>query len=175
MFMRQLHPDRVGSCEVCARALERLQEAKALCEQALSKIRPPERPQRVSATLRQKDTTSGAAGRCIDISWEAPGQLQDGPVRRYIVAAVDQAYGRSVNLAVLEPDYCDKAGRYVPIEEFQSYRLSEAVLGRLAAGLFRQPRLLLQVAAANEAGQSAWAAAVVPLSAQAPRGRGSSI
>eukprot|EP00929_Paragymnodinium_shiwhaense_P076139 TRINITY_DN39085_c0_g1_i1.p1 TRINITY_DN39085_c0_g1~~TRINITY_DN39085_c0_g1_i1.p1 ORF type:complete len:652 (-),score=143.71 TRINITY_DN39085_c0_g1_i1:136-2091(-) len=170
LFMRQLHPDRVGSCKAAAKALELLREAKVLCEQALSTIRPPPRPPRISAHLRPHGARGAAsvasAGRCIDVTWDAPGQLQDAPIRRYIVAALDRGYGRSINLAVLEPDYCDKVGRFVPIEELRSYCISEAALGRLAAGLFQQRQLLLQVAAANEAGQSAWATAVVRLSPQ---------
>eukprot|EP00930_Biecheleria_cincta_P021517 TRINITY_DN15930_c0_g1_i1.p1 TRINITY_DN15930_c0_g1~~TRINITY_DN15930_c0_g1_i1.p1 ORF type:complete len:656 (+),score=86.02 TRINITY_DN15930_c0_g1_i1:40-2007(+) len=157
-LMRKLHPDRVGTSESAARALELVQEARRLCELALSNTHAPLMPH----SLRATTSVTSSGSRKVQLTWQPSPHREDAPVDRYIVAAVDPCYGhRAVNLAVLEPDYCDKLGRFVHINELCAYTVEESANGRVSAGLFHNTNVLLQVAAANAAGQSAWATVTV--------------
>merc|ERR1740138_1775506 len=115
--MRKLHPDRVGSSQSAAQALDVLQEAKSICERALSRLMPPACPCEVKATI----VCDVPGRRRVRVTWTRPAHSEDAPVRRYLVAGKDPNYGRSVTLAVLEPDYCEKLGRFVSIDELCSY------------------------------------------------------
>jgi len=83
-------------------------------------------------------------------------------VRRYVVAAFDPAYGRALTITVLEPDYSEELRRFVSMEELTSYVLAEEDLQKMPK-LWTQSAISVQVAAANEAGQSQWATLQVPL------------
>lgn len=166
-LMRKLHPDRVGPSKGIARALDMLHEAKAICERALSWERPPSAPRRLTAMC----TCAVRGHRRVELKWDAPESSEDAPVSRYVVSALDPAYGRPVTLAKLEPDYNEKLGRFVPLEEIDSYSVAEEDLAKLSS-LFRQSTMTLQVAAANDAGQSPWAtvkASLVARVAASPR------
>ena len=86
---------------------------------------------------------------------------QPGEVRKYIVAVLDPACGRLVNVAVLEPEYREDLSRYISLEELRSYVLAEQELQ--LPRFFQQAAGTVQVAAANEAGQSPWAVLQIPL------------
>mmetsp|Transcript_147399 Transcript_147399/g.274727 ORF Transcript_147399/g.274727 Transcript_147399/m.274727 type:complete len:607 (+) Transcript_147399:91-1911(+) len=158
-LMLKLHPDRAGGCARVAEALEILREAKECCERAVSLRDPPPAPRRPSARV----LCSTPGRRQIKLDWLAPEVREEAPVRRYIVAAFDPSYGRAITVAVLEPDYSEELGRFVPVEELLSYTLHERNLQKVP--VFRQAQVKLQVAAANEAGQSPWATVTVPFRA----------
>lgn len=165
-LMRKFHPDRAGSSKSAADALVCVHEAKGICELATSNREPPGPPLNPRGLM-----FVGASSGCrrLGLTWEAPARGEHdsvAPVTRYVVAAFDPAYGRTVTVAVLEPDYSEKLSRFVPINELRNYILVEAELGKLA-NLFRQRVVTVQVAAANETGQSAWATLQVPTDAPA--------
>jgi len=164
-LMKKVHPDKVGQSPRVVRAGEMLREAKELLEKALSQKQPPGQPRDLRSTL----TCSQPGHRKIKLNWAAPqeGVEELRPVRRYIVAVVDPAYGRALNVAVLEPDYNEELRRFVSVEELSSYVLAEEELQKMPS-LFQQTMLQAQVAAANEAGQSDWTHCLVQLGRQAP-------
>lgn len=162
-LMKRLHPDRVGQTPGIADAMEVLREAKTQCERALSQEHPPSQPRR----LRAEVLCSDPGKRQVRLHWEAPELRQGAPVRRYVVAAMDPAYGRALTVAVLEPDYSEALHRFVPVEELDSFLLAEQEMQKMP-GLFRQAAATLQVAAANDAGQSPWATVRVAIVGAVP-------
>ena len=42
------------------------------------------------------------------LHWAAPQEQDSAPVRRFIVAAFDPAYGKALTIATLEPDYSEE-------------------------------------------------------------------
>lgn len=96
------------------------------------------------------------------LEWTPPEQSNEAPVQKYVVAAVDPTYGRAITIAILEPDYDEELRRFVPVEDLSSYLLAEDDLKKMP-GLFQQAVATLQVASANESGQSAWVTLRVPL------------
>jgi hypothetical protein len=90
-----------------------------------------------------------------------------GEVRRFLVGVFDPAYGRSLTVAVLEPDYDDVARRFVSVEEIDSFILAEEEMSKMPR-LFKESTVTIQVAAANEAGQSPWATLIVPVAKKGP-------
>lgn len=157
-LMRKLHPDRAGGLVEAAKAVEMVREAKEACERSLSKQEPPSVPR----FLRSEMLCATAGHRRIKLCWNAPPERASAPVRRYIVAAFDPAYGKALTITVLEPDYSEDLRRFVSVEELTSHVLSEEDLQKMPQ-LWRQSHATLQVAAANEAGQSQWATLQVPL------------
>lgn len=159
-LMRKLHPDRVGSSPGVLRAVEMIREAKESLERSLSKQEPPGAPRGLTAT-----TLCSAPGRRqFKLQWLPPEEREAAPVRRYLVAAVDPAYGRALTITVLEPDYCEQLRRFVSVDELNSYVLAEEELQKMPS-LWVQHSASIQVAAANDAGQSAWTPLIVPLTA----------
>lgn len=157
-LMRKLHPDRAGQSEDVVKAVEKVREAKEACERGLSRQEPPEQPRE----LRSEALCSAAGRRKIQLSWTAPTIRDAAPVRRYVVAAHDPAYGRALTITVLEPDYSQELRSFVSIEHLTSYVMAEQDLQKMPK-LWTQTSLQVQVAAANEAGQSAWSTLKIPL------------
>eukprot|EP00435_Cladocopium_sp_Y103_P063145 s1104_g24.t1 len=157
-LMRKLHPDRAGQSEDVVKAVEKVREAKEACERGLSRQEPPEQPRE----LRSEALCSAAGRRKFQLSWTAPTIRDAAPVRRYVVAAHDPAYGRALTITVLEPDYSQELRSFVPIEHLTSYVMAEQDLQKMPK-LWTQTSLQVQVAAANEAGQSAWSTLKIPL------------
>lgn len=79
-----------------------------------------------------------------------------------MVAITDPSYGRAITVANLEPDYNEELKRFVPLEEIRSYVLAEEELYKIPS-FFKQSIAVVQVAAANDQGQSPWAALRVRL------------
>jgi len=140
-----------------------IKEAKDACERSLSRQYAPGNPRRLSLTV----LCTQPGRRRYRLSWAAPVENESAPVRRYIVAALDPAYGKALNVAVLEPDYDEEKHRFVSVGELGSYVLSEEELQKMPS-LWRQNAATIQVAAANEAGQSNWAILQVPLNVTTP-------
>lgn len=157
-LMKKLHPDKVQRTEAVARALDAIKEAKEVCERCLSRQFAPGVPRRFSFT--PLCTVPGK--RRYRLHWAAPQETESAPVRRFIVAAFDPAYGKALNVAVLEPDYDEEKKRFLSVEDLKEYELAEEELQKMPA-LWRQNVATMQVAAANDAGQSAWATLQVPL------------
>eukprot|EP00931_Biecheleriopsis_adriatica_P021634 TRINITY_DN14096_c0_g2_i1.p1 TRINITY_DN14096_c0_g2~~TRINITY_DN14096_c0_g2_i1.p1 ORF type:complete len:793 (-),score=182.60 TRINITY_DN14096_c0_g2_i1:11-2365(-) len=168
-LMRKLHPDRIGESIGASQAMELLREAKQYCERALSQLQPPGTPRHVTSA-----TLCGVPGRRrIRLQWQPPECCEGAPVRRFLVAALDPSYGRALTITILEPEYSEELKRFVSIDELCSFILAEEELQKMQ-GLFRQAAAVIQVAAANEAGQSAWATLRVPLRDAAPEPAGAS-
>jgi len=159
-LMKRLHPDRVGDSPDGTRAVELLREAKDACERSLSRVEPPGMP----SNLKSTPLCFSSGSRKFELRWCPPIPRPQAPVRKYVIAVFDPSYGRSLTVTVLEPDYSEELRRFIPVEELTSYILAEADLAKMPA-LWRQPNISVQVAAANEAGQSQWAKLQVPLSA----------
>lgn len=159
-LMKRLHPDRVGDSPDGTRAVELLREAKDACERSLSRVEPPSVPSNLKST--QLCFSSGS--RKFELRWCPPISRPQAPVRKYVIAVFDPSYGKALTVTVLEPDYSEELRRFIPVEELTSYTLAEADLAKMPA-LWRQPTISVQIAAANEAGQSQWAKLQVPLSA----------
>lgn len=151
--------------------MEMLREARQICERSLSQLQPPRAPRSLTST-----TLCDVPGRRrIKLEWSPPEWCEDGPIRRYLVAALDPSYGRALTITILEPDYSEELGRFVPVEEIGSFILAEEELRKMPS-LFRQAVATVQVAAANEAGQSPWATLRISLreAAAVPAGASSS-
>jgi len=161
-LMRKLHPDRAGHAPEVAKANELVREAKEACERGLSRQEPPSAPRHVRSEIL--DATPGR--RRFKICWTAPQERDCAPVRRYVVAAHDPAYGRALTITVLEPDYSQEKREFVGIEELTSFVMAEEDLQKMPK-LWTQSTLNVQVAAANEAGQSSWTVLQVPLTGAA--------
>jgi len=151
-LMRKLHPDKVTQSDKVEKAIEMIREAKDACERSLSRIEPPRPPR----GLRYDVLESRPGLRRYQLRWHAPEGRETAPVSRYLVAALDPAYGKALTITVLEPDYSEELKRFVSVEELTSFVLAEENLQKMPS-LWKQPRATVQVAAANEAGQSAWA------------------
>jgi len=157
-LMRKLHPDRAGQSEDVVKAVEKVREAKEACERGLSRQEPPEQPRE----LRSAALCCSPGQRKFQLSWTAPILRDSAPVRRYVVAAHDPAYGRALTINVLEPDYSQESRSFVSIEHLTSYVMAEEDLKKMPK-LWTQNILQVQVAAANDAGQSAWTTLKIPL------------
>lgn len=158
-LMKRLHPDRVGHLPAVTQAIEAARQAREVCERALSQVEVPSAP--LQLTCRTLCVTPGQ--RRVQLDWKPPRDVRGtAPIRRYLVAAVDPAYGRALTVATLEPDYREELGRYVSVEEIRSHTLAEQSLQKMP-GLFRQNVASFQVACANEAGQSPWSTIRVSL------------
>lgn len=159
-LMKILHPDKVGQSQRLTKALEMVKEAKDLCERNLSTIEVPSPPRLLKSTC--VDATRGK--RKFKLTWSPPATAGSAtaPVKRYVVAAFDPAYGRALTVSVLEPDYSEEKKCFVSVEDLNSYILAEQELQKMPR-LWEQPAATIQVAAANEAGQSTWATLSVPL------------
>mmetsp|Transcript_89304 Transcript_89304/g.251369 ORF Transcript_89304/g.251369 Transcript_89304/m.251369 type:complete len:654 (-) Transcript_89304:112-2073(-) len=158
LLMKKLHPDKVGHVPGIERAVEFIREAKDLCERKLSRVEAPCRPRE----LRYMVLCADHGSRRIRLEWSPPIPRDGAPIRRYIIAAFDPSYGRALTVTVLEPDYSQQLQRYVSVEELDSFVFAEEELQKMPS-LFRQTTAELQVAAANEAGQSEWSRIIVPL------------
>lgn len=158
-LMKKLHPDKVTHTAQVSKALEAIKEAKDACERCLSRQFAPGVPRKVSYT-----TECALPGkRRYRLHWTAPLEQECAPVRRYIVAAFDPAYGKALNICILEPDYNEELQRSQLLGE---YVLDEEELQKMPT-LWQKPFATLQVAAANEAGQSTWATIQVSLTEKA--------
>jgi len=156
--MRKLHPDRTGQLPGAGKAVELVREAKEACERGLSKQEPPSAPRSVKSEVLSLQP----GRRRFKLCWTAPLERPTAPVGRYVVQAFDPAYGRALTITVLEPDYSEELRRFVSMEELTSYVLAEEDLQKMPK-LWTQTAITVQVAAANEAGQSQWATLQVPL------------
>ncbi|CAK9010373.1 Uncharacterized protein SCF082_LOCUS10648 [Durusdinium trenchii] len=150
-LMRKLHPDRIGNCPKAAQAIDLLQEAKQLCEKAFSQLQPPNPPQGLSSTV----LCAAPGRRRIRLDWTPDMNSLAAPVRRYLVAALDPAYGQALTITVLEPEYNETLKRFTTIEELTTYDLAEEELSKLPS-FFQQAHGIIRVAAENEVGQSSW-------------------
>lgn len=160
-LMRRLHPDKVTQTPKVVKAVEIIREAKDACERSLLRLDPPGAPR----SLRSVPIDATSAGRRrFKLYWAPPANVETAPVRRYIVAALDPAYGKPLTITILEPEYSQELGRFVSLEELASFTLAEEELQKMPS-LWQQKRATIQVAAANEAGQSSWATLEVHLSA----------
>lgn len=163
-LMRKLHPDKVGSDPSIVEAAEIIRKARDACERSLSRWEKPGAP----CNLRSVVLCATPGKRKFRLEWAAPLEEQDAaPVRRYIVAAIDPAYGRALTFAVLEPDYSEELRRFVSVDELTSYILAEEELQKMPS-VWRQSYATVQVAAANEAGQSCWSVLTIPLDVGVP-------
>jgi len=158
-LMRKLHPDKAGSDPSVVEAAEIIRKARDACERSLSRQERPDAPR----NLRSVVLCATPGKRKFRLDWAAPIEEQDAaPVRRYVVAAIDPAYGRALTFAVLEPDYSEELRRFVSLDELTSYVLAEEELQKMPS-VWRQAYATVQVAAANEAGQSGWSVLRIPL------------
>lgn len=158
LLMRKLHPDRAGLDPNVAKVVDLVREAKETCERGLSKVEPPRAPQ----SLRSEVLCAVPGRRKFRVLWSQPEPRETAPLRRFVVAAVDPAYGRALTVTVLEPDYSEELRRFVSIEDLTSYVLAEEELEKMTQ-FWQQATAIIQVAAANEAGQSPWASLKVAL------------
>lgn len=160
-LMRKLHPDKAGSDPSIVEAAEIIQKARDACERSLSRQERPGAPR----NLRYVVLCATPGKRKFRLDWAAPLEEQGAsPVRRYIVAAIDPAYGRALTFAVLEPDYSEEMHRFVSVDELTSYVLAEEELQKMPS-VWRQSHATVQVAATNEVGQSSWSVLRIPLDA----------
>eukprot|EP00811_Abedinium_folium_P037103 NODE_974_length_2666_cov_13.062623.p1 GENE.NODE_974_length_2666_cov_13.062623~~NODE_974_length_2666_cov_13.062623.p1 ORF type:complete len:867 (-),score=69.60 NODE_974_length_2666_cov_13.062623:65-2440(-) len=159
-IMKRLHPDKVGDNARAANAIEVVREAKDTCERSLSRQEPPTAPK----ALRSALLCSVPGSRKLRLSWTAPPERASAVVKRYVIAVFDPAYGRALTVTVLEPDYSQELRRFVSMDELTTYILAEEDLQKMPS-LWKQTSVTVQVAAANEAGQSSWVQCVVSLSA----------
>ncbi|CAE8608433.1 unnamed protein product, partial [Polarella glacialis] len=150
-LMRKLHPDKAGSAAGpgLAQAAEVAREAREAIERGLSLEEPPGAPRNLQYSM----LCATAGNRKFKLHWASPEVRPEAPVRRYIVAALDPAYGRPLTAAVLEPDYCEALGRFVSVEDLTSYTLAEQELQKMPS-LWQQPSATFHVAAANDKGPS---------------------
>lgn len=160
ILMRKLHPDKAGASPGVARAAEMAREAREAVERSLSREEPPRAP----LALQSFALSTEPGNRRYRLSWRVPGTCENAPVRRYIVAALDPAYGKPLTVAVLEPDYSEELRRFVSVEELTTFVLEEKELQKMPS-LWKQQSATVQVAAANDAGQSPWALLQIRLSA----------
>jgi len=161
--MRKLHPDKVGHVDSFAQAVETVRRAKDICERAFSSQQAPGQPEKLRFQVQSR-----VPGQMkFEIRWNSPSIQENAAVQKYVVAAFDPKYGQALTIAVLEPDYSEELHRYVPIEELTMFVLSEQDFHKMP-GLFQQPKVTIQVAAVNGAGQSPWAAVEIGLAATPP-------
>eukprot|EP00747_Dinoflagellata_sp_TGD_P206667 gnl/TRDRNA2_/TRDRNA2_80356_c0_seq1.p1 gnl/TRDRNA2_/TRDRNA2_80356_c0~~gnl/TRDRNA2_/TRDRNA2_80356_c0_seq1.p1 ORF type:complete len:461 (+),score=75.28 gnl/TRDRNA2_/TRDRNA2_80356_c0_seq1:68-1450(+) len=171
-MMRKLHPDKVGQMPDVERAVEFLRSAKELCERALLRQKPPGKPQNLTSST----ICSVPGSRSFRLQWRVPVSSDAAPVQRFVVAAFDPAYGKALTITVLEPDYDEERRRWVSVDELNSFVLAEKELPKMPS-LFKQAKATVQVAAANDAGQSEWSTLQIPMTPEAspPQLRRSSV
>lgn len=157
-LMKKLHPDRAGCSPAVEAAVESVRQAKEVCERGLSREAPPGKPSQLQAYV----IGAQPGKRKLRLSWSAPKTCSGGAVRKYVVAAHDPSYGRALSVAVLEPDYSQELKRYVSMEELNSYVFAEEDLQKMPK-VWQQASAQVQVAAANDAGQSEWEVLLIPL------------
>ncbi|CAK8995586.1 Hypothetical protein (Fragment) [Durusdinium trenchii] len=150
-LMRKLHPDKVKITEGVEKTTALIREAKDLCERSLSNLVVPGPPQ----SLRYEVLGYEMGRRRYRLCWQPPERNMAAPVSRYLVAALDPAYGKALTITVLEPDYNEELKRFVSVEELNSFVLAEEDLQKMPS-LWKQPTAMVQVCAANDAGQSSW-------------------
>ena len=157
-MMRKLRPDRAGQDAQVARAFGLVREAKEAGERSLSRQEAPLAPRHL-----WHETLSSVPGqRRFKLHWTPPEDRVSAPIRRYVVAVFDPAYGRALTIAILEPDYSEESRSFVGIESLTAFEFSEEDFQKMPK-LWKQTSANVQVAAANKAGQSAWATLQVPL------------
>ena len=157
-MMRKLRPDRAGQDAQVARALGLVREAKEAGERSLSRQEAPLAPRHL-----WHETLSSVPGqRRFKFHWTPPEDRVSAPISRYVVAVFDPAYGRALTIAILEPDYSEESRSFVGIESLTAFEFSEEDFQKMPK-LWKQTSANVQVAAANKAGQSAWATLQVPL------------
>lgn len=166
-LIKRLHPDKVGNSPRAMRALELVREARDLCERNLLRVVVPGPPRK----LRSELLCDEPGRRQFRLTWSAPQDSEASPVRRYVLAAVDPAYGRALTFTTLEPEYSQELHRFVSVAELTSFVLSEVELQKMPS-LWEQSHAVIQVAAGNEAGLSRWATLEVPLLACGPHHAG---
>mmetsp|Transcript_95470 Transcript_95470/g.265158 ORF Transcript_95470/g.265158 Transcript_95470/m.265158 type:complete len:119 (+) Transcript_95470:281-637(+) len=76
---------------------------------------------------------------------------------RYVLGVLDPECGHALPVATFEPDYSTDLGRLVAARELTSWVLEEESLEKLPGFWHQQQHATVLVAAANAAGQSAWA------------------
>lgn len=157
-LMKRLHPDKVGQRPAAARAAELVREAREACERSLLRLGVPRSPQ--GLTWAPLCTEPGR--RRIALSWDTPRESASAPVRSFVVAAVDPAYGRPLIIRHLEPDFSQELHRFLTVAELTSFVVDEVDLQKMPS-LWQQNQASFKVAAVNEAGQSEWASVAVPL------------
>eukprot|EP00933_Yihiella_yeosuensis_P031994 TRINITY_DN2557_c3_g1_i1.p1 TRINITY_DN2557_c3_g1~~TRINITY_DN2557_c3_g1_i1.p1 ORF type:complete len:802 (+),score=176.02 TRINITY_DN2557_c3_g1_i1:64-2406(+) len=157
-LMRKLHPDKVSQSERVEKTIELIREAKDVCERSLSRTELPQMPKDLRCEIL--DATPGR--RRIELRWTAAEKRPNAPVCRYMIGALDPAYGKPLTITVLEPDYNQELRRFVSVEELTRFVLAEEELKKMPT-LWNQKYAMVQVCAANEAGQSGWAKLEVPL------------
>eukprot|EP00929_Paragymnodinium_shiwhaense_P028156 TRINITY_DN1638_c0_g1_i2.p1 TRINITY_DN1638_c0_g1~~TRINITY_DN1638_c0_g1_i2.p1 ORF type:complete len:955 (+),score=265.51 TRINITY_DN1638_c0_g1_i2:140-3004(+) len=148
-LMRTLHPDKVGQSKEATEAVERVREAKELCEKRLSRLVAPAMP----TALHYSTLCASPGRRRYLLQWSPPEESATAPIRRVIIAAHDPAYGRVLTITVLEPDYSEQLRRFVSVAELDRFELAEEELQKMPS-LFQQAAISLHVSMANEAGQS---------------------
>ncbi len=157
-MMRKLRPDRAGQDAQVARAVGLVREAKEAGERSLSRQEAPLAPRHL-----WHETLSSVPGqRRFKFHWTPPEDRVSAPISRYVVAVLDPAYGRALTIAILEPDYSEESRSFVGIESLTAFEFSEEDFQKMPK-LWKQTSANVQVAAANKAGQSAWATLQVPL------------
>jgi hypothetical protein len=157
-LMKKLHPDKVGHSSDLMCAVEMLREAKDLSLKHVLEVERPGPPRTFQAAV----LCAVPGRRRIRLQWLPPEDKTSCPVRRYVVRVVDPVCGRALTVAVLEPEYNEELRRFVSIKELGSYILAEQELQKMP-GLWKQSTVTVQVAAANEAGESPWAVLKLPL------------
>lgn len=157
-LMRKMHPDKVGQSSDLARAVELLREAKDVGQKHVLEVKRPGPPHAFQAAT----LCSVPGKRRIRLQWSPPVDQMLAPIHRYVVRVIDPVCGHALKIAVLEPDYREDLRRFVSVEELATYVLAEEELFKIP-GLWKQPTATVQVAAANEAGESPWAVFKVPL------------
>lgn len=152
-LMRPLHPDRAGDQPEVEAAVDLLRDAKELCERALRQHFPPGRP--TGLAFRHICTEVGR--RRFKVTWKPPESRDQAPVHRYVVAVFDPSYGKALSVGTLEPDYSQEFKRFLAYDdpELCSYVVSEEDLRKMP-NLFKRDHIAVQVAAANNEGQSDW-------------------
>lgn len=158
VMMRKLHPDKVSQSDKVDKAIELIREAKDLCERNLLRVETPSHP----TCLRWEVLDQTPGHRRYRLCWHPPAERPAAPVRRYLVAALDPSYGKPLTITVLEPDYSEEQKRFIAIQELTSFVLAESELQKMPS-LWNQQWATVQIAAANEAGQSGWSKLDVPL------------
>lgn len=163
-LMRKLHPDKVTITDGVEKTTALIREAKDLCEKSFSKIVCPGAPR----GLRYEVLDREMGHRRYRLRWLAPEGCAVAPVSRYLVAALDPAYGKPLTITVLEPDYNEELKRFVSVDELTSFVLAEEDLQKMPS-LWKQPTATVQVCAANEAGQSPWSKLEIHIAASRPQ------
>eukprot|EP00439_Symbiodinium_sp_Y106_P085071 s357_g27.t1 len=120
-LMRKLHPDKVLATDGVERSIQLIREAKDICEKSFSRIEPPMAPQ----SLRYEVLDSKVGHRRYQLRWLPPAVQDAAPVCRYLVSALDPAYGKPLTITVLEPDYSEELRRFVTTEELTSFVLAD--------------------------------------------------